>query len=770
MHYIGQHKVSRAFALPTVLIASTVLLIVLAVSVTATTAVRAALKGQYYTQLAQVAGEAGVTYAQACLAANANIPQWSDANPLTPITNCSGVVQSGISCPNDARCWVTQNGNIRSSFSVGLPTLDVDGRAVTIANTGFVQILRTSTNTVWRTYKQPNVQPVAVPDLCSGSATSSLGWSNAVKATTQDAFAPNAAAQSITNSVNGTSPGTIFFRKDFYAPSDDVYKVSILAPPTLIDTAVIYVDGQYVMTSKGSVETDSVTLSKGCHNVMIHLTNTRIPATANRTRVTASIKADAQQTAVVATDPSWRWDVGQVEHYSDVNYFSEGWSAVRELGPAINNGAWSSTTGDYFARVISTLDSYSSGNYPSSSWTYFRDSRDITVSTATQVKVSVVCDDYGVVYLDGAPVVSSTANPICSGIVTRVLTLTPGKHKFGLALGNNTGPAGIALAVTRVSDGVALTYTDETWQAANYWAGGLIDLYSYDKTFMPSPSPVVKPQLATVLVVGGGGGGGGNGGGGGGAGAVLLYEDMALTPGSYTVTIGAGGAGSASSSVTGSNGAITKYDVYTADGGGGGASRDGGGGGKTGGSGGGGGGGPSPQLSPGTAYLSNRLNYGLTLPTAGMRQGNPGATGFDSSCTSAGGGGGSYGSNGNPAASNLGGNGGSGYITYITGSFRILAGGGGGGATCSPGVAGRANGGAGSGGIANTTGGSGSTNTGGGGGGGGLSANGGSGGSGVVIITYPTGSITATGGSKTSSNGNTNHVFNSSGTFTVQSI
>jgi hypothetical protein len=44
------------------------------------------------------------------------------------------------------------------------------------------------------------------------------------------------------------------------------------------------------------------------------------------------------------------------------------------------------------------------------------------------------------------------------------------------------------------------------------------------------------------------------------------------------------------------------------------------------------------------------------------------------------------------------------------------------------------------------------------------------GGSGIVIVSYPTGSITATGGTITTSGGNTIHTFTSSGTFTVQRI
>lgn len=83
-------KRTRGFALPTVLIASVVMLTVMAVSVASVTAISTALRTQYYEQLAKIAGEAGVAYAKACLAKNGNVPQWSDEKPLTPATDCSG--------------------------------------------------------------------------------------------------------------------------------------------------------------------------------------------------------------------------------------------------------------------------------------------------------------------------------------------------------------------------------------------------------------------------------------------------------------------------------------------------------------------------------------------------------------------------------------------------------------------------------------------------------------------------------------------------------
>lgn len=134
------------FALPTILIASVIMLIVLVSAVTATSSVRTALDSQYYTKLAQEASESGIARANDCLAANAYIAQWSDANPLRPNTSCSG----GAACTNTASCFVMNNSKVRSTFSVDA-TKNVKSSQIVTA-TGTVQLLRTSNGAPWRTY------------------------------------------------------------------------------------------------------------------------------------------------------------------------------------------------------------------------------------------------------------------------------------------------------------------------------------------------------------------------------------------------------------------------------------------------------------------------------------------------------------------------------------------------------------------------------------------------------------------------------------------
>lgn len=232
------------------------------------------------------------------------------------------------------------------------------------------------------------------------------------------------------------------------------------------------------------------------------------------------------------------------------------------------------------------------------------------------------------------------------------------------------------------------------------------------------------------LVVGGGGAGGSaytsRHGGGGGAGEFKATSHTGVAEGSYAVTIGAGGVAGALSGTSGGSSSIGV--LATALGGGGGGRGEVAG--VSGASGGGGGG----------------FNVGGS-GTAGNNGGNG-----DPSNNGAGGGGGAGGAGSNGSGGD-GGAGGAGSSSSISGSsVTYAAGGNGGGAGGSGG-----------------NGGAGGANTGNGGEGGrsGGTSTGGAGGSGIVVISYPTGSMTATGGTITTSGGNTIHTFTSSGTFAI---
>jgi alpha-tubulin suppressor-like RCC1 family protein len=140
-----RHKQS-GFALPTILIASVVMLVVLVSAVSATSSVRSALDGQYYNRLAREAAESGVARASQCLQDSAFIVQWSNTNNLRPNTTCSG----GASCTNADSCFVMNSGSVRTTFSVGQPTSSTSSQLV--AAVGKVELLRTSSGSVARTY------------------------------------------------------------------------------------------------------------------------------------------------------------------------------------------------------------------------------------------------------------------------------------------------------------------------------------------------------------------------------------------------------------------------------------------------------------------------------------------------------------------------------------------------------------------------------------------------------------------------------------------
>lgn len=248
-----------------------------------------------------------------------------------------------------------------------------------------------------------------------------------------------------------------------------------------------------------------------------------------------------------------------------------------------------------------------------------------------------------------------------------------------------------------------------------------------------------------LVVAGGGGGAGGNtngnagAGGGGGAGG-MKTGSLSLAAAAYTITVGAGGAAGANNADggVGNDSSIAALAVSTA--GGKGATRDGNGG--NGGSGGGGGGrqGGSSTTLGGTGVVG---------------QGNDG--GGQTSNQDGSGGGGGAGSIGGSTSTTAAGAAGTGSSSSISGGALTYAAGGAGAAF---------NGGDGAAGTANRGNGGG----GGGGGNGGSGAHvGGAGGSGIVVLSYTTGTATATGGTITTSGGNTIHTFTTSGTFTVVS-
>lgn len=757
-----RRELKGGFALPTVLIASVVMMIILVASVSSVVAVRTALKTQYYEQLAKAAGEAGVAYAKACLSKNGNVPLWTDAQPLTPATDCAGNIINS-NCPDDPGCSVTINDNIRSSFSVMRPKTDANGRAVTIANSGYVELLRASNGAVWRTYRQPSVQSAVVPDLCSGAATTGLGWTNAVQSIPAVSIPGASSAATIAAASGAEAAGYMYFRKDFPVYEDGTYNASVLTPSAQ-DVADIYVDGTYIATATGSLANGSVNLTAGCHTVTVRLDNKTLQ---DRQSAMAAAIQRPDAAPIVFSDTTWRVESGAVVHFSSPDFDADPsvWTPVYGTDPAqAANAAWSS---DAFARYITPNGNGCLSTCPPSSSGYIRDSKDFYLSASTDVQVSALCDDDCSVYIDGQTIIDSAP---WSNISQQTVTLGPGRHRVAARL-YNAGAAGnasaAAISVVDPATSTVLTRTDQTWQGATIWTSGLnattADIQSYEKGFTPSPAEIATPTTFDYLVVGGGGGGGANSGGGGGAGGVIAAFDAIPTVATYTVTIGAGGAGTTGSTDAGSKGSNTVFGSNIAQGGGGGASRNGGTAATAGGSGGGGAGATVAARVPGA------------VGTAG--QGYAGGNGVvaDSGANATGGGGGGAGGPGVPGVSGgAAGNGGPGYITYMTGTRLAVAGGGGGSITVNGSTATSTDGGGNSTSMAALNG---VANSGGGGGARTGNAAAGNGGSGLVIVRIKTGSMSVTTtGSPIVTNVTINGIaytiyrFNASGSFKINSI
>lgn len=162
-----------AFALPTVLIASIIMLSVLLVAVTGVSSIRVALNDQYYNQIAMEAGEAGTAMATACLRQNNYDPIWlsnpdSTKRVLKPNTLCNGNINGSVSS------YVLDRTSVKASFVVSDVTVDVSG-FVRVQSSGIVELARTSSpSSVWRTYQQTAYSQsnyIDKPQIASGA-----GW------------------------------------------------------------------------------------------------------------------------------------------------------------------------------------------------------------------------------------------------------------------------------------------------------------------------------------------------------------------------------------------------------------------------------------------------------------------------------------------------------------------------------------------------------------------------------------------------------------------
>lgn len=134
------------FALPTVLISSMVMLMILVTAVSVTTSISSSLRDQRYTELASLAANAGTVMATACINQNGGQAAWTDAKPLKPNTDCSGNVVSGQSA------YVFETSDVRTYFAVSQPLLGAGNVPVSAASKGYSEVLRSSSGVAWRVW------------------------------------------------------------------------------------------------------------------------------------------------------------------------------------------------------------------------------------------------------------------------------------------------------------------------------------------------------------------------------------------------------------------------------------------------------------------------------------------------------------------------------------------------------------------------------------------------------------------------------------------
>ncbi|NCO10691.1 hypothetical protein GW930_02155 [Candidatus Saccharibacteria bacterium] len=208
-----KHK--QGFALPTVLIASVVMLMVLVTAVSATTAIRGALENQRYTELAKSAAEAGVVFAEACLRISENTVTWSDAQPLKPNTNCNGEVQATLSA------YINEYDDYRTYFVVNEPQLNGNSEPIEAASEGYVEALRSSTGTAWRVFSGSAVSALTVAGDGTPVGTSIEGyWTTAPEGyLLEDGSAVSRTTYSSLFSVIGTTFGSGDGSTTFNLPS-----------------------------------------------------------------------------------------------------------------------------------------------------------------------------------------------------------------------------------------------------------------------------------------------------------------------------------------------------------------------------------------------------------------------------------------------------------------------------------------------------------------------------------------------------------------------
>ena len=113
------------FALPTVLITSIVMMIVLLSALTVASSVQASLRQNYYDRIARNAAESGSAYAEKCLTSG----EYTENITITPGKNCNGVNSGNQN-------FVVKSGNVESTFSYVITPVASDDKTKLVSVKG----------------------------------------------------------------------------------------------------------------------------------------------------------------------------------------------------------------------------------------------------------------------------------------------------------------------------------------------------------------------------------------------------------------------------------------------------------------------------------------------------------------------------------------------------------------------------------------------------------------------------------------------------------
>lgn len=142
---------SKGFALPTVLITSVVMLLMLLAGLVTTSSANTAVRGQYYDQLAKEAAESGISLMIGCIRTGDTIPAgtWKPDS-----TSCTNATVTGTKSPYVLDTYSNSGETkIRTRFEVGSP-VDTGSGYYDISSTGYAVLYRGTSNAAATTIKR----------------------------------------------------------------------------------------------------------------------------------------------------------------------------------------------------------------------------------------------------------------------------------------------------------------------------------------------------------------------------------------------------------------------------------------------------------------------------------------------------------------------------------------------------------------------------------------------------------------------------------------